>query len=441
MHARLPAFEDVLQGELRKRGSWIVAELETSISWPTTQQRLTYRGRDFWLIPPSPESWPAVCTKRQNDDLRADQSDLLRFLSALSWTEDAGILVDDFSGGNLPRVMRRNRSVHGVITEYLNVPYLPEPADEDGRLALALMREGRALRHSAYAFLSLWRVLEVAIPDGKERGEWIKSTIAQLQNSRAAEAAQKLREQGIDDVSRHLREQRRHAIAHGRRSPRVDPDDASISEQLREELPIVEKLAELAIEERLGIQTAHTVWREHLYELAGFKELIGATFLTDLLAKPEAFAGKPIELPLIDVQLHRHEPFAPLKRMHPVGVFAANQRLHLRYGSEDELVLLSFALDPADERLIFEWDGGVEVRDDGAPDAALHAAEIARFLDAYLGNGELHIYDAETGQQLSRKDAFIPVNFMPNHEVFMTTVQQWKAEAARRQEELHSAAE
>jgi hypothetical protein len=31
----------------------------------------------------------------------------------------------------------------------------------------------------------------------------------------------------------------------------------------------------LAIEEVFGVETSHTVWKKHLYELAGFKEILG----------------------------------------------------------------------------------------------------------------------------------------------------------------------
>jgi hypothetical protein len=426
----MPAYEDVLQGELLESGSWIVAELQTSLAWPTTQQKVTYLDRDYWLIPTSRESFPAVTTKRHHQNLREDQTELLRFLSALSWAEDKGVLLEDFSGGNLPRVMRRQRAMLGIITGYLDLPYLPIPTNDDGRMALALMREGRGLQHSAYAFLSLWRALEVAI-EAKDRGAWLTEALAALGDHHAEEALQRLLGRGITDVAAHLKDQRRHAIAHGRRSPRVDPDDASISEQLREELPIIERLAEMAIEQKLGIHTSHTVYREHLYELAGFKERIGPDVLADIFADPEA-EGKTVDLPIINFRLKRRDPFVPFEAMQPVGVFAKGKLLHLGYESADGLVRLSLTLDFENERLEFDWNAGLQVHDDGSPSAATNAAEVSRFLFAYLGNGQLHIYDAESGRLLSRKDAFIPTNFFVNHEGFTAQIERWEAEAETR---------
>jgi hypothetical protein len=40
------------------------------------------------------------------------------------------------------------------------------------------MREGRGINHPAYAFLSFFKVLEVAFPDGKKRATWIDDNVA-----------------------------------------------------------------------------------------------------------------------------------------------------------------------------------------------------------------------------------------------------------------------
>jgi hypothetical protein len=56
-----------------------------------------------------------------------------------------------------------------MLRQDFDLSYLPEPTDRKTQIALALMREGRGLNHAAYAFLSFYRVLEVALPDGKKR--------------------------------------------------------------------------------------------------------------------------------------------------------------------------------------------------------------------------------------------------------------------------------
>lgn len=426
----MPPYEDVLHGELLVSGHWLVAELDTSVSWPVRGQKVRYSERDFWLIPASRESLPAVAIQRGDEALRSAQTAMLRFLSSLSWAESAGVLVAEFSGGNLPRVSRRQRSMLGVITQYLDLSYLPEPSSDDARMALALMREGRALKHPAYAFLSLWRILETAM-SGKERKSWVADAIPRLSQHWAQEALARLHSRGIVDVATHLYNERRQAIAHGGHNPRIDPDDAGISEQLREELPVIMGLAELAIEERLGVQTSSTVYREHLYELQGFRERIGSDLLERIFAGPKCMIGEKIDVPTIDIELNRREPFGPLAGMQPIFVGAEGRKLGLAYRSPSGRVEVEFVLDFDQQRLQFDWQS-IKSEDDGSAAAAMEVAEIRRFTLDYLENGILELFESGERKLLSRKDAFIPLNFTPNHDWFLSDITAWKAEAERR---------
>ena len=62
--------------------------------------------------------------------------------------------------------MGRDKERGFLICEEFNVTSLADTTDEKALLALALMREGRGLNHPAYAFLSFYRVLKVAFPNG-----------------------------------------------------------------------------------------------------------------------------------------------------------------------------------------------------------------------------------------------------------------------------------
>src|SRR3546814_18590501 len=97
---------------------------------------------------------------------------IMRLLSAISWAESTGIMVDHFTGGSFPSPMGRDKSYGFSITADLELTYIPEPENDQGRLAIALLREGRGLNHSAYSFLSFYRVLEAVLPDGRHRGRW-----------------------------------------------------------------------------------------------------------------------------------------------------------------------------------------------------------------------------------------------------------------------------
>lgn len=426
----IPKLKDIFSGDIAKNGNWVVANLDTSLSWPVEAQKVEYLGDVFWLIPITHESFPAVAYDRnEGEELNAARSKVLRFLSALSWTEGSGIIVEQFTGGNLPRPMGRQKEFGLVITKDLGLTYLPEPQDDRGRLALALMREGRGLNHPAYAFLSFYRVLECAIPDGKQRGTWFADNLEKITHRTARDALEKLKASGVVDLADHLYRSGRQAIAHAKAEPVINPDDASHDQRLQNELPIMLGLAEHAIENVLGIKTRHTIWRAHLYELSGFKERLGDDLVNRIIDGVEPEPGEMIDLPVIDVELRRSEPFTALQGMKPVHVVVHNKMMQLVYSSPDELVQFVIVLDFPEERLRFEWSRDIVGRDDGTVAAATYAAELNRFIRDYIGNGELHIYDSDTRELISRVEAFLPTNYWADHEALDERIARWKKEA------------
>lgn len=135
--------DQVLVGELAIPGEWIVAHIDTASLWPVKAQKATYRGYDIWILPLAEELLPAVAIRRPAElSMEGCQRLLLRFLSALAWTERAGILVQGFGGGGLPRQMADRFRYGGAICDPFDLAYLPEPNDDRALLALGLMREG-----------------------------------------------------------------------------------------------------------------------------------------------------------------------------------------------------------------------------------------------------------------------------------------------------------
>jgi hypothetical protein len=141
-----------------------------------------------------------------------------------------------------------------VLTQTLDVSYIPEPADSRARLALALMRDGRGLNQAAYAFLSFYRVIEVEFPNGKQRGSWTEQGIGRLTEARSAAARAKLRMNDAQ-VGLRLYGDWRMALAHAQNDQTIDPDDPQQLEHLRSDLPIMEALAEIAVETELRVET------------------------------------------------------------------------------------------------------------------------------------------------------------------------------------------
>ena len=163
----IPDHKDIIKGELAQHGEWIVANISTDSFWPITSQKLRWRGVDIWILPIMKEFYPAVAMMVPKGRSRTECEELvMRFLSVLSWVEDRGFMVEGggLSGGNLPRPLGRDKERGFSICDEFDLSYFPEVTDEKAMLVLALMREGRGLNHVGYAFLSFYRVLEVAFP-------------------------------------------------------------------------------------------------------------------------------------------------------------------------------------------------------------------------------------------------------------------------------------
>jgi len=423
----MPRPGDVFTGELAGRGNWVVANVETTGFWPVEAQRVEYRGHTVWVLPIMEDFYPAIAMRVPAGETREQCEHLLsRFLSSLAWVQEQGYLINGFGGGGRPTPFGRRQPFGISVTEEFDLSYFPAPIDERAMLALALMREGWGLNHPAYAFLSFYRVLEVAFPHGRQRGRWIGERLPTLSNYRTKEAFEGLAKRGIEDIPNHLLNSGRHAIAHAKGNPVVDPDDPTEYRRLRAELPIMEALARSAIEDELGIETRHTVWKRHLYELAGFKELFGPELVGQLVAGQTIERGQMVNIPRIDVRLRRREPYAPLANLAPLELGQDGSLVFLRLGSDDATVRFDVTLDFANERLLFDLFSDVEVVDTGTAESAERVAEFRRFSMEYFGNGQLQLYDAETGSLISRKDAFIPTNMFLDHEAAEREIAKWK---------------
>jgi hypothetical protein len=277
-HLEIPTHEKVFVGELAERGKWIVANIQTNSHWSITSQKVRWRGVDIWIVPIMKGFYPAVAMMVPPGKQVECEELLMRFLSMLSWVKERGFMVEGggFSGGSLPTPMGRDEDRVVSICDEFDLSYFPEVTDEKALLALGLMREGRGLNHVGYAFLSFYRVLEVAFSTDSQRIAWISAALANLTGHGVKEAIDAINAQGVADIGRHLFQSGRCAMAHANRKPIVDPDKPADLRRLGAELPIVRALAAKAIEDELGVETSHTVYRKHLYELLASKKSLGA---------------------------------------------------------------------------------------------------------------------------------------------------------------------
>ncbi len=427
--------KDVWTEELKLPGHWVVANIDTFVAWPAQVHKFIFDGIQYWIIPVTRDAYPGVAARADGISSDELQKRILRLLSAISWVDGHGIALNSFTGGNLPYTMGRRQEGGFTIRQGFDYPYLPEVEEDRAKLALALMREGRGLNHAAYSFLSFYRVLEVAIGNGKKRKKWMPDAIDRLKDSRAIDALAELKANGIGDASKHLFDSGRCAIAHAGADPIINPDDPADTRRLYRELPIIEHLAVMAIEEEIGIKTASTIYREHLYELAGFKRAFGTELVEKVKRSEQINEGAIVDLPVISIRLRGKPKYPPLEGLSPKYMHQDGTNVHLRYGREDGSLEVRFNLNFGDERLEFDiHDGVYGIADDDSADFAESKAHMAEFSKWYYLNGRLEIVDTVTDEEISRKDAFMPLNMIVQPEEFDKDIEFWRSIADARRE-------
>lgn len=427
-------YKDALTDELRKPGDWIVAYIVPSRPWPVRAQRIVYLDQEFWIIPVTSDAYPGVAVRVGGQSQKVLRERILRFVSVLSWIENGGASLVSFGGGSHLHAYKRPEGVGVTVCNQLDLRYLPSITDQKSKLALALMREARGLKHIAYSFLTFWRVLEVAV--GKSNiTAWMPGALSRITDHRAKEALTEIMSSGVTDASKHLYISGRCAVAHAGSNPIIDPDQPEDSWRLARERPLVEALAVLAIEEKLGVQTSSTVYRQHLYELGGFKRILGDDVLEAVLQRKKLPEEAVIELPRIDIGLTNKGPFAALTGLNPTNFAYGDGLVLLSFERQDRLLQVQFALNFKDERLEFNiHDAVYGPQDDGSPEWADIRADLQEFLKWYYLNGCLSISDSETCELVARKDEFIPENVMVDPAAFDKEIKKWREVAEERRQ-------
>jgi hypothetical protein len=312
-----------------------------------------------------------------------------------------------------------------------HISYLPEPSNKDQNLALALFHEGTGLLyvHTAYSFLSFYKIINLVCGGGNEQKAWINKQIPTIKHHRVSGRLSELLKSG-EDIGNYLYQSGRCAIAHAgdERNPVVHPHNPDDERRLRADMPLIITLAEIAIEQ-IGLQTSDTVYREHRYELSGFEELLPADFV-GLLKAGKTPPDGGIEFPdSISLRLWGHPRYSPLEGMKPVEVRGENGVLAIRCKSKVEAVHADVVLDFPNYRLTAQV-GGPGVVDDGSAECVEDSMEIERFYFEWNGNGCLEVWAND--KCLGRCDAFIPTNMFLDFDAYEKGVAKMKAEAARR---------
>ncbi len=416
----LNPFEEA-ERQSQDRGYWIVATVEPRMSWPTQKQTVTFEDMDFVLFPQSSDAGQSAGIALRADlyglDSQAARRCITRFCSALAWAEGTGIEILTWIGGNLPRPAHVQKG--RVVVEYLDPSSLPNVKSGEEKAVIALYREGTSLDNPFYAFLSLYKAISVVIPNGKKRGAWISKTLNSLDDHLAKKRRDELLAQGIE-VGKYLWQEDRNAIAHAEKQPYVNPDEVDDHYRLHQDIPLMRNLAELAIEQHTELRRSHTLWREHLYELEGFREILPDEII-ELLKKSEPIPeGTTIQMPeRYTVIARRGAEINAFEDLYPQVIAQVVGGMKLDFITKDEAIRIRTVLSFAEERLLFDPIQGlgfVQNRED-QKHIRLEIV-LLKFQFCILCNGHLEIWDQETERILGRSETCIPVNCFVNHEFY-----------------------
>lgn len=241
---------------------------------------MTFAGKEFFLLPFTKEFYSSIAIRCRGSELRnySAQESILHFLSAMCWYYNDSVNVvswgNSSSGGILNpggwRMLhnkRINSCLHMLGSDAMYLYNLQN--DKTAKKALSFYREGLSLGSSfhsylyypAYSFLSFYKILELCFPKSGEKIEWIGNQlldIAQENSTEAKKSYQKI--VAINsNVSGHIWMSGRNAAAHAHEEPSYDPGDFKNWNDFFIQLPLIRRLAQKALENRLGLKTRENI--------------------------------------------------------------------------------------------------------------------------------------------------------------------------------------
>lgn len=416
---------------------WLIVALEPGVHWPNTETTIRFRGLDLVLRPETAEHSPNIAVSYAPPTTGAEVHHIVRqFLSSLAWAQSLRLREAFTFGGGLPFQAGKGKIDLGAkpfLEPRFETDYVPDPPDPRARRALAIYREALGLNSVPYQILGFHKILNVVHASPNAQIEWTNRVVGSLEDYFARARVEELRQQG-EDIGVYLYASGRCAVAHAYAQPVVDPDRPEDTLRLQRDLSLMKALAEFSIEYELGVKSERTVWREHLYELDGFRALLGGRVVEALKARHEVPLERLPVFPELSIRLRYRPNFPAFENLRPVVGGATDGRLLIRCSADDGLVEVLVVLDFADERLKFDPIDGVAVQDDGSSKAIRYALDQLRCVEQLYANGCIELWDARENRLLGRCDAFVPENidFHALDEWAERTRKQLEAEADRR---------
>jgi hypothetical protein len=396
---------------------------------PRDYIRTEYGGLTLHIKPGHGEAVSLISTfLEDNSKSLGAQLIINRFLSAMAWKEGrAFVTLGGIAGGAPPTEREKprfnyseGRVFRGAVISRFDFEHLQNPPDDKQKLALALYREGLNSRQMQfYRLLSFFKILNIKFATGREQIDWINANLGKIWNFIAQQRLAEL-QQTRQNVGEYLWKEGRTAIAHANTDPILDPDIPTDRAAATRDADLIHGLAEVLIQEELGVPSQRKIWQEHLYELEGFKRLFGDPLTARLNAKESVpLADFPV-IPSLTLNLKEQPAYDCLAKL-PFRVTASKDGVVL-LATDPTIQPMSIALAlnfPTETlELVLSMFG---VNDKQEKYVKAMAACCYRFLIDYFCNGCLQVFSAAAGERLSHKTAFIPVNVDVH-----ATVEGWK---------------
>jgi hypothetical protein len=394
----------------RAQSRWLTVAIRNVAVWPDVEYFQDYDGFEFILLPETTRTPPAVAIELMPPlDLNKARAAIRRFLSAYAWAERHAA-EDDFGiGSGYPGGVGKNEGPIQTSGANFRLDYLPSTTDPKARLCLALYREALGLGNTTYRFLAFFKIINVLHENGAKQIAWINAAIPKLADRLALERLDKLCKPQTD-LGKYLYESGRCAVAHAYAEPIADPDDPEDTERLNSELPIVQALAEHLIESELGIKSAETIHRDHLYELAGFREHFGPDLIARLKSKSAVKSDELRPLPALIFHVRDHLPRSSFLRMTSTIVSADGGIVIVDCVSSPPLASIRMELDFPAERMRIDPLDGIGLVDDGSANAMAVAMDV-HFLFRYIFlNRVVEVWADGADQAWGRTAPYIPLN-------------------------------
>lgn len=391
--------------------------IDTQIPWPAKERVVTFRGREFHLLPGSDNLARMIRVETGVGFAQVDADKLiLELLSALAWAEQAEAVTTFGNWCTAP--LNIGKGPMGMIGDG-NFDYLPDPPDPKAKLALALYREGLSVNLTPYQFLGFFKVINI-IRDKGAQIQWIKDNLQHV-TDKCALARIAAIQTTEPDVATYLYVSGRCAVAHAfDPNTVVNPDDPADLIRLSEDLPVIRELARIVIEREFKVKSERDFHREHLYELEGFRTLFGDALVARIKAGE---AVPPTDVPIpktLALRLRDRDRIELFESMDAAVEHVRDGCVRIRLESACHRVIVFVTLDFGHERLVSAPLTDIQCHDDGTSDAAkilLQWAQLYRWW--FGGNGVIELWDTATGKRVARSQHYMPpVNSRFPHDEF-----------------------